>query len=83
MLSRHCALPVILGATALKGMRLVRRGLPAGTARAFGVGIAASFATTLVSVRIIRRVERDRSLLPYALYRVGLAALVAGRLLRR
>ena len=83
VLSRHCALPVILGATALKGMRLVRRGLPAGTARAFGVGIAASFATTLVSVRIIRRVERDRSLLPYALYRVGLAALVAGRLLRR
>ena len=66
VLSRHCALPIILGATLLKGTRLARRGLPAGTARAFGVGIVASFATTLLSVRIIRQVERDRSLLPYA-----------------
>ena len=29
-LSRHVALPVIVGATALKGARLARRGLPAG-----------------------------------------------------
>lgn len=82
VLSRHVALPIILGATLLKGTRLARRGLPAGTAGAFGAGIAASFATTLASVRIIRQVERDRSLLPYAVYRVGLAALVARRLRR-
>ena len=82
VLSRHCALPIILGATALKGTRLARRGLPAGTARAFAVGIVASFATTLASVRIIRQVERDRSLLPYAAYRVGLAGLVVYRLAR-
>jgi undecaprenyl-diphosphatase len=80
VLSRHCALPIILGATLLKGTRLARRGLPAGTARAFAVGIVASFATTLLSVRIIRQVERDRSLLPYALYRLGLAGLVLARL---
>ena len=42
----------------------------------------ASFATTLLSVRIIRQVERDRSLLPYAVYRVGLAGLVLARLRR-
>ncbi len=78
-LSRHVALPVIVGATLLKGTRLVRRGLPAGVARAFAAGVGASFASTLVSVRLIRAVERDRSLLPYAAYRAGLAALVARR----
>ena len=83
VLSRHCALPIILGATLLKGARLARRGLPTGTARAFGAGIVASFATTLASVRIIRQVERDRSLLPYAVYRVGLAGLVGWRRRRR
>lgn len=79
VLSRHVALPVIVGATLLKGTRLARRGLPAGVARAFAAGVGASFASTLVSVRLIRAVERDRSLLPYAAYRVGLAALVARR----
>jgi undecaprenyl-diphosphatase len=83
VLSRHCALPIILGATLLKGTRLARRGLPARTARAFAAGTAASFASTLASVRIIRRVERDRSLLPYAVYRVGLAGLVCSRLRHR
>lgn len=83
VLSRHVALPIILGATLLKGTRLARRGLPAGTAGAFVAGIAASFATTLLSVRIIRAVERDRSLMPYAAYRLGLAGLVVRRLGRR
>ena len=40
----------------------------------------ASFATTLLSVRIIRQVERDRSLIPYAAYRMALAGLVVRRL---
>ena len=82
ILSRHCALPIIVGATLLKGTRLLRRGLPPGTARGFVVGIAASFAATLASVRIIRHVERGHSLLPYALYRIGLAGIVARRLRR-
>ncbi len=83
VLSRHVALPVIVGATALKGTRLARRGLPPGTAVAFGAGIAASFATTLASIRVIRQVERDRSLAPYALYRLALAGVVGRRLRRR
>jgi undecaprenyl-diphosphatase len=80
VLSRHCALPIIVGATALKGTRLAKRGLPAGTALAFVAGTAASFATTLASIRIIRQVERDRSLLPYAVYRLALAGLIVSRL---
>ncbi len=82
VLSRHCALPIILGATLLKGTRLARRGLPAGTACAFAAGIVASFATTLASVKVVRSIDRGNSLLPYAAYRVGLAAVVAARLRR-
>jgi undecaprenyl-diphosphatase len=81
-LSRHVALPVIVGATALKGARLARRGLPAGVAGAFAAGIGAAFGSTLASVRLIRAVERDRSLAPYAAYRLALAAVVWRRALR-
>ncbi|MGZ4216303.1 MAG: undecaprenyl-diphosphate phosphatase, partial [Solirubrobacteraceae bacterium] len=65
-LSRHAALPVIAGATALKGWRLKRRGLPPGTGVPLAAGAIAAFAATLGSTWLIRLVERDRSLLPYA-----------------
>jgi undecaprenyl-diphosphatase len=81
-LSRHAALPVIAGAGGLEGLRLARAGLPAGTAAAFAAGTAAAFASTLASARIVRAVERDGSLLPYAAYRAGLAAIVWRRLRR-
>jgi hypothetical protein len=42
-------------------------------------GAAASFAGTLASARLIRQVERDRSFLPYAAYRTGLALAVLAR----
>jgi undecaprenyl-diphosphatase len=79
-LSRHVALPVIAGATLLKGARLAKRGLPAGTALPFAVGATASFVSTLGSTWLISQVERDRSLLPYAVYRIGLAGAVLHRL---
>jgi undecaprenyl-diphosphatase len=79
-LSRHVALPIIAGATALKGTRLVKRGLPPGLRRAFAAGAGASFASTFGSTWLIRQVERDRSPLPYALYRALLAAAVIRRL---
>ena len=82
-LSRHVALPVIAGATLLKGARLARRGLPPGTAIPFALGAGASFASTLGSTWLIRQVERDRSLLPYAAYRLGLAGVVITRLCAR
>src|SRR4051794_519122 len=80
VLSRHVALPVIVGATVLKGVRLAKRGLPPGAKPAFAAGIGAAFASTLGSTWLIRQVERDRSLAPYAAYRVGLAGVVLRRL---
>jgi undecaprenyl-diphosphatase len=82
VLSRHAALPIILAAVTLKGIRLRRRGLPPRTGAAFALGTAASFASTLGSTWLIRQVERDRSLAPYAAYRLALAAVVARRLRR-
>ena len=81
-LSRHVALPVIVGATLLKGVRLAKRGLPGGVAGSFAAGIGAAFASTLLSVRLIRAVERDRSLAPYAAYRLALAGVVWARAAR-
>ena len=81
-LSRHVALPVIGGATALKCLRLWQRGLPEGSGPAFTVGVVASFASTLASTPLIGLVERDRSLLPFAAYRVALGS-AALRKLRR
>jgi undecaprenyl-diphosphatase len=78
-LSRHVALPVIVGATALKGVRLARRGVPPALASAFAAGVGAAFVSTLASVRIIRAVERDRSFAPYAAYRAALAGVVLRR----
>jgi len=78
-LSRHVALPIIAGATVLKGVRLGRRGLPAGMRSPFVAGTAAAFASTLGSTWLIRQVERNRSLAPYAAYRLALAAVVLTR----
>jgi undecaprenyl-diphosphatase len=80
LLSRTVALPIIAGATALKAIRLRRRGLEPGLRRSIVAGVAASFASTLASQRLIAQVERDRALWPYAAYRVLLAALVLGKL---
>ncbi len=82
-LSRTVALPVIVGAVVLKGERLRRRGVSRKLRRSLALGTAASFASTLLSQKLIRVVERDRALWPYAAYRVGLAAVVARRLKSR
>jgi undecaprenyl-diphosphatase len=81
-LSRHVALPVIVGATALKSVRLYRRRLPVGAALPFAAGTAAAFLSTLGCTWLIRLLEREHSLLPYALYRTLLGALVAAQLRR-
>jgi undecaprenyl-diphosphatase len=81
--SRTVALPVIVGATVLKSVRLRRRGLSPHHRRAFAAGTAASFVSTLSSQALIGQVERDRALWPYAAYRAALAAVVLTRLGRR
>jgi undecaprenyl-diphosphatase len=80
LLSRTIALPIIVGATGLKGVRLRRRGVSPGMRRGMAIGVAASFASTLASQRLIRLVERDRALWPYAAYRAALAAAVLAKL---
>ncbi len=81
--SRHVALPVIGGATALKCLRLWQHGLPEGAAGPFAVGVVASFASTLGSTPLIGLVERDRPLLPFAIYRMTLGGLALRRLWSR
>ncbi|HKH78858.1 MAG TPA: undecaprenyl-diphosphate phosphatase [Solirubrobacteraceae bacterium] len=80
-LSWHAALPVILGASALKGHGLARGGVPQGAVRALMAGGGTAFLSTLTSARLLRQTrQQDHSLLPYALYRCLLAALVVRRL---
>jgi undecaprenyl-diphosphatase len=83
LLSRTVALPIITAAALLKGGRLRRRRIDPSVRRAFGVGVAASFASTLASQGLIRQVERDRSIWPYAAYRVALAGVVLLKLHRQ
>ncbi|HEY7257357.1 MAG TPA: undecaprenyl-diphosphate phosphatase [Solirubrobacterales bacterium] len=80
LLSRTIALPIIVGATLLKGVRLQRRGASPQLRRSLAIGVAASFTSTLASQRLIHLVERDRALWPYAVYRAGLAAAVLAKL---
>jgi undecaprenyl-diphosphatase len=79
-LSRHVALPVIGAATGLKVARLARRGLPPRAVLPFAAGAGASFVSTLASIRLFSLVERDASLAPFAVYRVGLGTAVLRRL---
>ena len=76
------ALPIIVGASVLKGTRLAQRGASPSLRRTLAVGAAASFASTLASQRLIHQVERDRALWPYAAYRGALAAAVLAKLRR-
>ena len=73
-LSAEVALPILVGATVLKGVRLVQRRPPARAVAALGAGTVAAAASTLVALRV----ERDASLPPaaWAAYRVGVAAAV-------
>lgn len=83
LLSRTVALPVIVGASLLKAIRLRRRGVTPGLRRSIVIGTAASFGSTLASRELINLVERDRALWPYAAYRVALAAAVIARMAGR
>jgi len=76
LLSRTVALPVIAAAAVRKAGRLRRRDAEPALARAAAIGVGVAFASTLASQGLIRLVERDRALWPYAAYRSGLAAVI-------
>jgi undecaprenyl-diphosphatase len=83
VISRQIALPVIVGAVALKGTRLATRELPPGIGGGMAAGAAAAFCSTLVSMRLITMLERSRSLLPYVAYRTALGGAALFALRRR
>ena len=72
-MSRDAALPVILGATALKLVRL--RDAPPKPA--YAAGFAAAFASSLAATRLIPHIDRLRSYAPFAVYRVVLGVATA------
>lgn len=73
-LSRRMALPVIAGAAALKTIRLRAYPLPSEERAPFLAGALASFASTLAARRLLALGER--TLLPFAGYRVALGTAV-------
>jgi len=82
LLSRHVALPIIAAATARRLARLHAREVPPAARKPLAGGAAASFASTLAAVRAARRIGPDRTLLPYAAYRLAVSGLIAARLAR-
>lgn len=82
-LSWTVALPVILGAAALKGSRLAGGDIHAPARPAMAAGAGAAFLSTLASARLLRRWGTGSgALLPYSLYRCLLAGVVVHRLRR-
>jgi undecaprenyl-diphosphatase len=79
-LSWHAALPVMLGASALEVARLARSGMPDGALGPLAIGAGSALVSTSLSARLFRRPARAlRSLLPFAVYRVLLAAVLLTR----
>jgi undecaprenyl-diphosphatase len=76
LLSREVAVPVIAGAAALKGFRLRARRVPRQARAALAIGALASFGSTLASFPLVRLAVAERSLAPYAIYRIALAGAV-------
>ena len=81
-LSRHAALPVIVGAAALKGGRLIRAGLPSELRAPFAAGFAAAALSTLAARGLLARMAGARSYAPLGAYRVVLGAFACARLRR-
>jgi undecaprenyl-diphosphatase len=78
-LSWAVALPVILGASVLKGARLRRDDAARGARVGLAAGAISAFASTLMSARLLRGRGRERALWPCALYRCVLAGVVMMR----
>ena len=82
LLSRTVALPVILGAAALRGRRMRRRPISPAVGRAMAAGALAATASTLASQGLIAVLDRDGSAWPYVAYRLALAGAIVARLRR-
>jgi len=74
-LSWEVALPVLVGATALKGWRVARGLGGAARARPLALGAGAAFGSTLATARAIGT-ERRSPLWPWAVWRAALAGAI-------
>jgi undecaprenyl-diphosphatase len=79
-LSWRAGLPVIGGAVALKGARVLQRGLDPALRRPFAAGAATAFVSALAAAPLARLATRSWA--PIAAYRVALGALALRRLHR-
>lgn len=79
-LSWQVGLPVIAGAAALRGSRLVREGVPHELGLPLAAGAAGAFASTLAATRALRPGRRAALLPACAVYRAALALLVIRRM---
>jgi undecaprenyl-diphosphatase len=70
------SLPIIFGAGAFRGVRLVGEGLPAGTAGPFVWGMVASAVSGFVVIWGLLAYLRRHDFGPFLLYRLALAAVV-------
>jgi undecaprenyl-diphosphatase len=69
-------IPVTAGAGLLKTLHLVRDGVPAGDGGPLTVAILTSFVSGWVAVWFLVRYLKQRSLLPFVLYRLALSTLI-------
>jgi undecaprenyl-diphosphatase len=76
LLSREVALPVLAGATALKGLRIARRRPTRATVRALAAGAVAAAISTRAALRIERTRAAEVPLAAWAAYRTALAATI-------
>jgi undecaprenyl-diphosphatase len=80
-ISREAAKPVLAGAAALKAFRFAASARSRATSRPEGVALAAATAgsalSTLLAARALERRGVRAPLWPFALYRAGLAAVLA------
>jgi len=75
------SLPIIGGAGLLKGIKLAKHGLPAGTTGPFLWGMLASAITGFLVIWAILAYVRRRDFAPFVLYRLAMAGLVFGLIL--
>ena len=75
-LSREVALPVLAGATVLKGARLAGRRPSPSALRALAAGAAAATLSTRLALRLERSRAADAPLAAWAAYRAVLAAAI-------
>lgn len=82
-LSWQVGLPVITGASMLRGIRLARSPHTDRDRRVLTVGAVSAFISSWLLARLMDPVRTPRSLMPLCVYRAGLSVLVLATLARR